>query len=51
MPIDLSVVVLLALGLALGAALGWLAARPALARLQSRLEQDRAVHAERLKVY
>ena len=51
MPIDLSVVVLLTLGLALGAALGWLAARPALARLQSRLEQDRAVHAERLKVY
>jgi DNA recombination protein RmuC len=51
MPIDLSVVVLLTLGLALGAALGWLAARPTLARLQSRLEQDRAVHAERLKVY
>jgi DNA recombination protein RmuC len=51
MPIDLSVVVLLTLGLAIGAALGWLAARPALARLQSRLELDRAVHAERLKVY
>jgi DNA recombination protein RmuC len=50
-PTDQSVVVLLTLGLALGAALGWLAARPALARLQSRLEQDRAVHAERLKAY
>jgi DNA recombination protein RmuC len=51
MPLNASVVLLLALGLAIGAALGWLAARPAYARLQSKLEQDRAVHAERLKAY
>src|SRR5713226_3670973 len=36
---------------ALGALLGWLAARPALARLRTELEKDRAAHAERLKVY
>ena len=30
---------------------GWLAARPAQTRLQSELERDRAVHAERLKAY
>jgi DNA recombination protein RmuC len=44
-------VALLVLALAAGAALGWLAARPAQARLQSELERDRAVHAERLKAY
>ena len=42
---------LLTLGLGIGALLGWLAARPAMARLQSRLERDRAIHAERLKTY
>ena len=51
MSLDISVVLLLTLGLAIGAALGWLAARPAFARLQSKLERDRAVHAERLKAY
>src|SRR5262245_48279257 len=50
-PLDFSVVALITLGLVIGAALGWLAARPALARLQSRLEQDRAVHTERLQAY
>ena len=58
MSLDLSGVVLLTLGLAIGAGLAWLAARPALARLQSQLAQaraqralDSAVHAERLKAY
>ncbi len=51
MSLNISVVLLLTLGLAIGAALGWLAARPAFARLQSKLERDRAVHAERLKAY
>ena len=41
----------LVVGVALGALGGWLAARPALARLQAELERDRAVHAERLRVY
>src|SRR5262245_1581837 len=55
MSLDTSVVLLLTLGLAVGALLGWLAARPAYARLQStlehKLEQERAVHAERLRAY
>src|SRR5215510_14160546 len=51
MALDLSALVLLMLGLAVGAALGWMAARPALARLQSRLDQDHAVHTERLQAY
>jgi DNA recombination protein RmuC len=38
-------------GLAIGALGAWLASRPAHARLQSELEKDRAVHAERLKAY
>ena len=41
----------LTLGLVLGAVVGWLAARPAHARLQSELEKDRAVASERLKAY
>jgi DNA recombination protein RmuC len=41
----------LAVGLLVGALVGWLAGRPAQARLQSELERDRAVHAERLKAY
>jgi DNA recombination protein RmuC len=51
MSLDASLVLLLTLGLATGAALGWLAARPSMARLQARLERDRAVHDERLKAY
>ena len=38
-------------GLAIGTLVGWLAARPARARLQADLERDRAVHIERLKAY
>ena len=52
MPIDLTAVAItLILGLAIGALVGWLASRPAHARLQHALEKDRAVHAERLKAY
>src|SRR6476620_3553010 len=36
---------------ALGAFVGWLASRPQHARLQSALERERAVHAERLNAY
>jgi DNA recombination protein RmuC len=52
--LELSIIVVLAIGAALGAVgamFGWLAARPAIARLQTELERDRAVHAERLKAY
>jgi DNA recombination protein RmuC len=48
---DPILILILAVGLALGVLVGWLAARPAQARLQSELEKDRAVHAERLKAY
>jgi DNA recombination protein RmuC len=52
MPIELtSVTITLILGVAVGAAIGWLASRPAVSRLQLALETDRAVHAERLKAY
>src|SRR4029077_3532388 len=52
MSIDpLTLVLTLLTGLALGALGAWLAFRPAHARLQSELEKDRAVHAERLKAY
>jgi DNA recombination protein RmuC len=52
MPIDpLTLALTLLAGLALGALGAWLAFRPAHARLQSELEKDRAVHAERLKAY
>src|SRR4051812_39312717 len=37
--------------LVVGALVGWLAARLGYTRLQSELEKDRAVHAERLKAY
>jgi DNA recombination protein RmuC len=46
-----SILLGLVAGLLLGIAAGWLAARPARARLQSALDQDRAVHAERLNAY
>jgi DNA recombination protein RmuC len=36
---------------AVGALIGWLAARPAHARLQTELRKDQAVHAERLRAY
>ena len=40
-----------AVGLVVGALIGWLSARPALARLHTELEKERAVHAERLHAY
>lgn len=51
MPIDLTLVLLTLLALAVGALLGWLAARPSQLRLQADLAQERAVHAERLRAY
>ena len=48
---DLSILIGLVVGLTIGALVGWLAAHPAHTRLQSALERDRAVHAERLKAY
>ncbi|OLC52238.1 MAG: hypothetical protein AUH43_00645 [Acidobacteria bacterium 13_1_40CM_65_14] len=51
MPIEPTVLLVLALGLAIGAVVGWLASRQKQIRLQTELEKDRAVHAERLKAY
>jgi DNA recombination protein RmuC len=52
MTIDIVLVaVTLSLGLVVGAMAGWLASRPAHARLQSAIDRERAVHAERLKAY
>jgi DNA recombination protein RmuC len=51
MAIELTVFLALAFGLAIGALFGWLSARPQLARLTVRLEQESALHAERLKAY
>jgi len=51
MPLDPSVLLLLSLGLAAGALIGWLATRPAVARLQAQVEREDAVQAERLKAY
>src|SRR5882762_3206052 len=51
MPIDPTVLLVLALGLAIGAVVGWLASRQKQISLQTELEKDRAVHAERLKAY
>ncbi len=48
---SLSLFVTLLIGLALGALVGWLAARPALTRSETELEKDRALHAERLRSY
>ena len=48
---DLSILLSLVVGLTLGGMVGWLAMRPAQTRLQSELDRDRAVHAERLKAY
>jgi DNA recombination protein RmuC len=49
--LELSTLFVLTIGLALGVLVGWLATRPAHARLQTELEKDRAVHAERLRAY
>jgi DNA recombination protein RmuC len=48
---SLTLVVILALALAVGALVGWLAGRPARVRLQNEVERERAVHAERLRAY
>ncbi len=37
--------------LALGVFIGWLLARPAIARLQTEIEKDRIAHAERIRAY
>jgi len=49
--LDLSPILILSLGLAIGVLVGWLAARPTEARLRAELEKERAVHAERMKAY
>jgi DNA recombination protein RmuC len=55
LPIDpstfLSISGILLLGVAIGAAIGWLASRPGRARLKAELDKERAVHEERLKTY
>jgi DNA recombination protein RmuC len=48
-PVTLAIT--LTIGLTVGVAVGWLVSRPAQTRLQSELEKDRAVHAERLMAY
>jgi DNA recombination protein RmuC len=52
MPIDpLQLLLTLAIGLAAGAIVGWLASRSTQIHLQTELDKERAVHAERLKAY
>jgi DNA recombination protein RmuC len=52
MAIDpVTLVIALIVGLAIGLVIGWLASRPARTRLETELERDRAVHAERLTAY
>jgi DNA recombination protein RmuC len=53
MPIEPTgpVVLMLIAALAIGALVGWLAARPAHAQAQAALATERAVHAERLRAY
>jgi DNA recombination protein RmuC len=46
--LDLSIIVVLTGGVAIGAAVGWLVTRPEHTRLRSELEKERAVHAERV---
>src|SRR6185295_15438312 len=50
-PPVLIVLLVLAFGLAIGAIVGWLASQQKQIQLQTGLEKDRAVHAERLKAY
>jgi DNA recombination protein RmuC len=42
---------LFVVGVVIGTLIGWLAGRPAQTRLQTELDKDRAVHAERLRAY
>jgi DNA recombination protein RmuC len=44
-------VLVLVIGVALGVLVGWLAARPTVARLGAELEKERAIQQERLKTY
>ena len=44
-------VTLLTVGLVLGVLVGWLATRSRVARFQTELEKERAIHTERLKAY
>jgi DNA recombination protein RmuC len=48
---SLSLLIGLAVGLAFGGLVGWLAARPALTRYRTELEKERILHADRLKSY
>jgi DNA recombination protein RmuC len=47
----MEVAVALLAGLALGVFIGWLSSKPAIARLQTEVEKDRAAHAERIRAY
>jgi len=47
----LSLAVILSIGLVVGATVGWLSCRPALASLRHELERERAVSVERAKLY
>jgi DNA recombination protein RmuC len=49
--VSLIELIYLTTGLVFGAVGAWVATRPALARMRSQLESDRALHAERLKTY
>jgi len=49
--VDQFTIVLVAVALALGAFIGWLAARPTTARLQTALENERTAHAEQLRTW
>src|SRR5262245_30885876 len=51
MPITSALVLIVAVALAVGALVGWLMARPTVARLETELARDRAAHAERLDAY
>jgi DNA recombination protein RmuC len=48
---DLAILLSVAVGVVAGALVTWLAARPVQVRLRADLDQERAVHAERLKAY
>ena len=48
---DPLIIALVAAALGLGALVGWLAARPATARLQTELEKERSAHAEQVRTW
>ena len=51
MSVSLIELIYLTIGLVAGAVVTWLVGRPVLARMRSQLENDRLLHAERLKTY